>query len=421
MQRLRFSLLVLFAALVLGACGVAPVAESPTSAPEPTRRPTSTPRPTARPKPTATPRPTAEPTPEPEPTAPVLKTQAIDVSNLQTYTYKTGIFSIDIPASWSVEDRSSENEVLVRFTDATENGVVLIDLFEMAEPQSEEQLTKILSDYLEQTYNKHPNFSQDPPKRQSDGSVLIVWGYDAEVSTGETVRLLGNSFIEQRERLVSVETIAVPDEQFDTLAEAINKIVNSYTIDPSVSVASSNFNTINYDFSSDNGDWYTGETEDYRTLIHDGVFEITLKAPDSYILRDVAMSPGTDMGVSADVLIQGDSRAGVALRYAIDDNNQRDYYTCWIDGSNRYGCFVSVKNTWTTLQEPATAGPILPGQVNRVELIASGDQIVFSVNGTKIATFTDDKVQTGVPALYLENFSTEAGALFDNVTIVTPK
>ena len=239
MRRLWLSTLVLIIALVLTACGAAPAAEAPTATPEPTQRPTSTPRPTQKPKPTEEPQPTEEPaTEEPAATSTTIKTQAVDMSDLTTYTYKTNLFSIDVPSSWSSDDRSSDTEVLVRFTDKTENGVVLVDLFEMADKQTDQQLIKLLSDYLNNTYSKQDNFSQDDPKKQTDGSQLVVWGYDAPTSTGEKVRLLGNSFIEQKDNKISILTTAVPSEQFDSLSSAINKLINSYKFDTSIAVSS---------------------------------------------------------------------------------------------------------------------------------------------------------------------------------------
>lgn len=73
----------------------------------------------------------------------------------------------------------------------------------------------------------------DDPKEQSDGSVLIVWSYTTTASGGIETKLLGNSFIEQKEDKISILTTAVPSEQFDALLESTNKIINSYTIDPS--------------------------------------------------------------------------------------------------------------------------------------------------------------------------------------------
>src|SRR6185436_12457059 len=87
----------------------------------------------------------------------------------------------------------------------------------------------------DRTYTKQTKFSRDDPKPQSDGSVLVVWGYDVDLN-GKTVRLLGNSFVEQRDKLISVLTIALPDEQFAGLRGPINDVLNSYKIDSSVGV-----------------------------------------------------------------------------------------------------------------------------------------------------------------------------------------
>ena len=233
-RRLKIYLVALVAGALLAACGGAPAAIPPTAAPEPTAKPTSTPRPTAKPEPTA--EPTTEPTAEPTAGTGDLVTQKIDMSDSATYSYKTGIFSIDIPGSWSADDRSSPTEVLVRFTDTSEDGVVLVNLIESQEKKSEEELVKLLTDYLENTYSKQAKFSHDNAKPQSDGSVLVVWGYDVTLSSGKTVRLLGNSFIEQRDNLVSLLTLALPDEQFDGLKPDVDTILNSYKIDSSIAI-----------------------------------------------------------------------------------------------------------------------------------------------------------------------------------------
>jgi len=289
MRRLWLPTLGLIGMIVLAACGVAPIAESPTAAPSPTERPTVTPRPKPTAKPTAEPteEPTAAPTEEPieEQTTTAsgpLATKKIDMENLKTYSYKTSIFAIDVPDSWSADDRSSATEVLVRFTDKTENGVVLVDLFENKEQQTQEQLTKLLNDYLDQTYTKQKKFSRDDPKPQSDGSVLVVWGYDVDLSTGKTVRLLGNSFVEQHDNLISVLTWAVPEEQFDSLRTQIHALINSYKIDSSISVAGGSSPTADSGASGQLKPVEIGELETYNYST--GLFSID--APKGWTLKD---------------------------------------------------------------------------------------------------------------------------------------
>jgi hypothetical protein len=76
----------------------------------------------------------------------------------------------------------------------------------------------------------------DDPKEQSDGSQLIVWSYTGNASGGVKAKLLGNSFIEQRGDKISILSTTVPDDQFDTLKPDTDKIINSYTIDPTAAL-----------------------------------------------------------------------------------------------------------------------------------------------------------------------------------------
>jgi PsbP-like protein len=287
MRRLWLPALALIASLTLAACGGGSAAQAPTAEPQPTARPTSTPRPEPTKKPTAEPteEPTAEPIEEPTAESGSQVTRKIDMTDLQTYSYKTGIFSIDAPSSWTPDDRSSATEVLVRFTDVSENGVLLVDLFEEPKNQTEEQLTKLLNDYLDRTYTKQPKFSRDEPKAQSDGSVLVVWGYDVDLN-GKTIRLLGNSFVEQRDNLISVLTIALPDEQFDGLREPINSILNSYKIDSSVGVTAESSPTAE---TTASGQLQKVEIGDLETYSYEtGLFSIDV--PTNWSLKDNSKS-----------------------------------------------------------------------------------------------------------------------------------
>ena len=53
------------------------------------------------------------------------------------------------------------------------------------------------------------------------------------------------------------------------------------------------------------------------------------------------------MAIAATVLLRGQLRSGLALRYHKDDGGQ-SYYGCWIDSANQYSCFVYVRGSRTT-------------------------------------------------------------------------
>jgi hypothetical protein len=223
--------IVHMAVLALAACSSAPSTALPTHVPQPTEPP-ATAVPTSVPQPTELPTPTLSPTAQPA--TPALK--PVIIGKLTTYTYDTGLFSIDIPADWNRKDNSRQGEAIVLWTDPTENGLIVVDLFQQTQGQSQEELVNFLKDFLQNSFQSEPDFGMDEPRPQTDGSILIIWGYTAEASGGIQTKLLGNSFIEQKEDKVSILTTAVPEDQFDALQPSTDAIINSYKIDPSASL-----------------------------------------------------------------------------------------------------------------------------------------------------------------------------------------
>src|SRR6266545_3458788 len=89
----------LLAMALLAACGGAPTADAPTA--EPTAKPTLTPRPTSKPKPT--PEPTAAADSDP-------KLLDVEIAKLNSYTHGNELFTIDVPANWTLKDNSKATE-----------------------------------------------------------------------------------------------------------------------------------------------------------------------------------------------------------------------------------------------------------------------------------------------------------------------
>ena len=160
----------------------------------------------------------------------------VELGDLETYTYDTGLFSIDAPKSWKLKDNSKKGEAILLWTDPSENGLLVVDILEKQQKQSSDELVTFLQEFLNNSFKSEADFTMDDPKAQSDGSQLIVWSYTASASGGAKVKLLGNSFIEQRGDKLSILTTAVPDDQFDTLKPETNKVINSYTIDSSAAL-----------------------------------------------------------------------------------------------------------------------------------------------------------------------------------------
>ncbi|HLF25573.1 MAG TPA: hypothetical protein VJG32_04505 [Anaerolineae bacterium] len=231
MQRLSRCFIIPMTLLALVACSSASPPALPTTVPQPTEPP-ATALPTVVPQPTASPSATLPPTPAPT----TLTLQPVVIGELTTYTYTTGLFSIGIPADWRITDNSRPGEAIVLWTDPTENGLIVVDVFQERQQQSEAELVQFLEDYLQDAFQSEPDFRLNEPIPQTDGSVLIVWSYTAEASGGITTPLLGNSFIEQRDDKVSLLTTVVPEAQFETLRPATDTILNSYQLEPSAAL-----------------------------------------------------------------------------------------------------------------------------------------------------------------------------------------
>jgi len=344
------------------------------------------------------------------------------IDRLETFNHPQRLFSIDVPVGWSLQENANENTLVYIWTDAAENGLIILSITESQEALTQDDLVERATSFVN-IFKDEKDFSMDPPEKLRSGGVQIIWSYTAQASGGVDAPLLANTFVYRDVDKVSLLTFGIPREQFDELKSPLDAILQSYVIDPAVPLSGdSSVTRFAFDFIDDDNAWVTDSSASLQAVIEEGVYRITLSDSDLYYLTAPDVSPANDLEVSADVLINGNSRAGVAVRYSPGSRgNAKNYYACWIDGRDRYGCFVSVDDRWTTLREPISNAAIKPGRVNRVSLRAEGNRISFSVNGVQLQTFTDTRVAAGQAALYLENFDTQAGADFDNVVVTLLK
>ncbi|HET9017861.1 MAG TPA: trypsin-like peptidase domain-containing protein [Thermomicrobiaceae bacterium] len=158
-------------------------------------------------------------------------------------------------------------------------------------------------------------------------------------------------------------------------------------------------NVKTWDFSSDNGDWPTGDTSTTTVSISGGTYNVNFKQAGYYDVRTPkSFSPTGDQAIAADVNLKA-GYAGVVVRFSATSDNKWSYYDCWIDGSGEYGCRVDVQDQFTVLVPTTSSSAIKNGQVNRLELDASGTSLDFYINGTKVTSFSDSHIQSGVVGL----------------------
>jgi hypothetical protein len=434
MPRNPLSALLVATALLLSACGggaAPPPTVDPMTRATSTPRPTVTlaPEPTEEPTPTRGPEPTEEPTPTREPKPIDDPTETTDIAlvtidGLEEYSHPDGLFTISVPTGWEPTDSSEAGYTAVTWTDAANNALVGVVVTEAEPGLSQDELATRLQSVVDVSKDE-PDFSADDPTMLDSGGVQIIYSYTAEGDGGITAKLLVNSFIYQDDNKLSVLLLGVPDEQFDGLKSWLDDILNSYVIDPSVGI-SGVATTVDdnlpggelYDFSDTKGGWIEDDSDTIRAERVDGLFSITLKVPNNYYVSNPDMEIGTEQGIAATVEPMGDARAGVFVRLTRVEGKST-YYACWIDAQSQYGCFVSIDDEWTTLQDATEDATIIAGAPNRVRMTAYGDTITFSVNGQELATLQDDQIAEGRAGLYLENFEDEVGATYDDVVIAS--
>lgn len=160
----------------------------------------------------------------------------VEIGELRTYTHPSGVFRIDLPVNWTLTDNSRPGELILVWTDPTNNAAIVVDVLEDSTVYSDDQLIEKLVTFLKNSFGDQPDFFYEDPRPQNDGSILIIWGYTSTASNNVQASMLGNSFIEQRGDKVSVLTTLVPEEQFDTLVNKTDEIINTYRIDPNARV-----------------------------------------------------------------------------------------------------------------------------------------------------------------------------------------
>jgi hypothetical protein len=161
----------------------------------------------------------------------------IVIGTLATYKHTSGVFQIDVPQNWTLQDQSKADELTLSWFDPDGNAGLIVDIFESTKTNTPDDLSTAVTGFIKKTFSSKPDFFIDKPTPQTDGSVLLAWGFTASASNGVKAKLLGNTFTEQRGNKISILTTLVPADQFDSLKDQTNKIINTYKISPDVALS----------------------------------------------------------------------------------------------------------------------------------------------------------------------------------------
>jgi hypothetical protein len=171
-----------------------------------------------------------------------------------------------------------------------------------------------------------------------------------------------------------------------------------------------------WDFESDTGDWYTGDSDTATVAIANGAFNVTFKQPGMYnVYRPSSVPSAGDQAMAADVNVTA-GYAGLALRFTASSDNKWTYYDCFVNTGGQYGCGVEVNDEYTALVQPTASPALKAGQANRLQMSVVGTTITFSINDQQVASFNDTTIQNGTIGLEAGGSSDTPGNItFDNV------
>jgi hypothetical protein len=157
------------------------------------------------------------------------KTQDVVFGPVSTYNHKSGWFSLERPENWNVTDNSGAGEVVVSIIDPTENGVVVVRVYEASRVHAQAELGEMLKSFLRERLGSFDGFTMGESKSQKDGSLGLYFRYNSVVA-GVTYKMYGDAFIEQHNGLIGLITLIMPQDQYDAKQKDAYAMVNSFRV-----------------------------------------------------------------------------------------------------------------------------------------------------------------------------------------------
>lgn len=178
-------------------------------------------------------------------------------------------------------------------------------------------------------------------------------------------------------------------------------------------------------FDSNKNDWIVGSSDDEFA-------NITRKITDGKYTWDVSAKQSVIAWVAADTKAVSNFHLTVELKQ-VSGSDQSDYglvfredpdsnlYYFGIDNEGFF-CLLNYDGEWTDMIEFTKSSVILPGETNRLTVIADGPHFTFFINDQYVGKMTDDHIPTGTAAVAVELFEADLQAVFefDNFELRTP-
>ena len=155
-----------------------------------------------------------------------LPTAAGPASSYAQYVHPSGVFSIEYPADWTVEDLSTAGQNIVLSFSAETGAYVFAQLVDVGETLSPQAFNDYINGVLASGFGLAPAYQEVSREVQANGGVLVLFTYQAD---GELMN--AGTLLEQRGTLFSALTVGAPAQVFSNHTDDFDRAGNSYTVD----------------------------------------------------------------------------------------------------------------------------------------------------------------------------------------------
>jgi hypothetical protein len=156
--------------------------------------------------------------------------------DMVTFEHPSGTFTALVPENWEAIDQSSADELLLFWIDPSGNAGEIINIIESPTAYSSSRLSAHQLALLEALFGTEAGFTVGETEEQRDGSLRVSVEFTDEDAVGNSVAIVGYSFVEQRGDIIAVLTVIVPGDADDTLLEAVNSMIGGYSVNPAGSL-----------------------------------------------------------------------------------------------------------------------------------------------------------------------------------------
>lgn len=170
------------------------------------------------------------PTSAPAATTTTPANEAFSFGQFKLYTHPKGYFSVMLPSTWQMQDRSSTDEgILVGVQEPGQRGLVTVQLVDADRPTDGEALTQAVSSYAERYYGSQDGYKLLKAAAQDETSAAAGYTFIVDINGTPTDMAAVTSVVRQDDR-VGFLTVIVPlsETKSKEVTEAIGTIGGSF-------------------------------------------------------------------------------------------------------------------------------------------------------------------------------------------------